>query len=616
MNPKNSISYLEEDSIKSLFEIKIGNENKQDFPISKNFLIIQLRKMRKNDKDMYTATFRDKSLKYNGFLFTNINPNEEPKENSLINVKSISPRYISNNLNKVFIIKKYKIILQYFNIDILPKAISFKELNDTTNQNNNINNNHNNDIIIDIKNDDNDYKNIKSISKDTPIYTSLNQLTTFSKDFIIYVRILKKSDIKLFNSNNLNNRQVGKYFYFIVLDIDGNEMQCICFNKSVDQFYNIISEGKIYEIKGGYIKLNEKKFTTIKSDYKIILDENSKIIEKKDDGKIKEKTTLKITKISEIQNIKLYSILDLCAIVLEIGEKAIRHTRNGDQPMKKLIIGDISKYKIEFSLWRIHASIEVKVSDILLIKNAKVGEFNGKNLSTYDETTIQINPSNSIKEVFELDNFIKNYKGEFNELEDLNELFQKKFKEKVDEKYNISYIKDTLDSIDAIDEVNSFSKICATVTQIIHNEKNYYMGCSDRNCKRKLIFDNEKNKYSCPNCKRLYDNPTYYYTLSLRVKDASCEHWIDIFGKTAENILKISAEDYRKLLMPRDENKLREISKLIEFKTFYFYVKPKLQMYNTISKKKLYASKIESIDVKNECKKIVFYLKDLLKIDN
>ena len=614
MNPKNTISYLEEDSIKSLFEIKIGNENKQDFQISKNFLIIQLRNMRKNDKDMYTATFRDKSLKYNGFLFTNIIPNEEPKENSLINVKSISPRYISNNLNKVFIIKKYKIILQYFNIDILPKAISFKELNDTKNENNKINNT--NDIIIDINNVDNNDKNKQNISKDTPIYTSLNQLTTFSKDFIIYVRILKKSDIKLFNSNNLNNRQVGKYFYFIVLDIDGNEMQCICFNKSVDQFYNIISEGKIYEIKGGYIKLNEKKFTTIKSDYKIILDENSKIIEKKDDGKIKEKTTLKITKISEIQNIKLYSILDLCAIVLEIGEKAIRHTRNGDQPMKKLIIGDISKYKIEFSLWRIHASIEVKVSDILLIKNAKVGEFNGKNLSTYDETTIQINPSNSIKEVFELDNFIKNYKGEFNELEDLNELFQKKFKEKVDEKYNISYIKDTLDSIDAIDEVNSFSKICATVTQIIHNEKNYYMGCSDRNCKRKLIFDNEKNKYSCPNCKRLYDNPTYYYTLSLRVKDASCEHWIDIFGKTAENILKISAEDYRKLLMPRDENKLREISKLIEFKTFYFYVKPKLQMYNTISKKKLYASKIESIDVKNECKKIVFYLKDLLKIDN
>ena len=44
MNPKNAISYLEEDSIKSLFQIKFNEENNQDFPISKNFIIIQLKK--------------------------------------------------------------------------------------------------------------------------------------------------------------------------------------------------------------------------------------------------------------------------------------------------------------------------------------------------------------------------------------------------------------------------------------------------------------------------------------------------------------------------------------------------------------------------------------------
>ena len=58
-------------------------------------------------------------------------------------------------------------------------------------------------------------------------------------------------------------------------------MQCTCFNKAVDKFFNIITEGKIYEIKGGYVKINDKKFTTIKSDYKIVLDENSVITEKK-----------------------------------------------------------------------------------------------------------------------------------------------------------------------------------------------------------------------------------------------------------------------------------------------------------------------------------------------
>ena len=587
MNSKNIISFLDEDSIKSLFEYEIV-ENKKDYPISKNFIIVQLKKMMNKDKLLYTATFRDKTLKYNGFLFTQINPNEDLKENSLINVELISPRLYSRNQSRVFVIKKYKILFEDLEMNNLPEATLYKE--------------ENNEILITNNNTETKYDDSELM------YTSLKQLTTFSRDFIIFVRILKKSEIKVFNT-----RQSGKFFYFIVLDKDENEMQCTCFNKAVDKFFNIISEGKIYEIKGGYVKINDKKFTTIKSDYKIVLDENSVITEKKDDGRIKI-NNLKIIKISDIQNINLYSIIDLCAFVLDIGEKTIKHTRNGDQPMKKLLIGDISKYKIEFSLWRIHASTEVKISDILLIKNVKVGEFNGKNLSTFDETSIQVNPPKSIPEVMELENFLKNYKGEFNDLDDINDLNQRKIKDRDNDNYDIVYIKDALDSIDTIDDSITISKVCATVTQIMHNEKNYYIGCSDRNCKRKLIYEEDKNIYLCPNCKRTYDNPNYYYTLSLRVKDASCEHWIDIFGKTAENIMKMTAEEYKNILKDRNVYKLKEISNMIEFKQFYFWVKPKLQMYNTTSKKKLYAYKIESVDNKNESKKIIKYLKDILNI--
>ena len=544
--------------------------------------------MMNKDKLLYTATFRDKTLKYNGFLFTQINPNEDLKENSLINVELISPRLYSRNQSRVFVIKKYKILFEDLEINNLPEATLYKE--------------ENNDIIITNNNTETKFDD------SAMIYTSLKQLTTFSRDFIIFVRILKKSEIKVFNT-----RQSGKFFYFIVLDKDENEMQCTCFNKAVDKFFDMISEGKIYEIKGGYVKINDKKFTTIKSDYKIVLDENSVITEKKDDGRIKI-NNLKIIKISDIQNINLYSIIDLCAFVLDIGEKTIKHTRNGDQPMKKLLIGDISKYKIEFSLWRIHASTEVKISDILLIKNVKVGEFNGKNLSTFDETSIQVNPPKSIPEVMELENFLKNYKGEFNDLDDSTDLNQRKIKDRDNENYDTVYIKDALDSIDSIDDSITVSKVCATVTQIMHNEKNYYIGCSDRNCKRKLIYEEDKNTYLCPNCKRNYDNPNYYYTLSLRVKDSSCEHWIDIFGKTAESIMRMTAEEYKNILKDRNFEKLKEISNMIEFKQFYFWVKPKLQMYNTTSKKKLYAFKIESVDNKIESKKIIKYLNDLLNI--
>ena len=618
MNSKNIISFLEEDSIKSLFNFEILEEDKKDYIISKNFIIVQLKKITNKEKIMYTATFRDITSKYNGFLFTDINLNEELKENSLINVEVISPRYYSKSQNRLFIVKKYKILFEDLDINDLPEATLIKEENIdfiSHNISNNNNNNKNNNNSINNNNNDTSLNNniSKTLEDQIPMYTSLKQLTTFSKDFIIYVRILKKSEIKTFNSNNAqnSNRQNGKLFYFIDLDIDENEMQCTCFNKAADKFFDLISEGKIYEIKGGYVKINDKKFTTIKSDYKIVLDENSVITEKKDDGRIKT-NNLKIIKISEIQKMNLYSIIDLCAVVLDIGDKSIKHTRNGDQPMKKIIIGDVSKFQIEFSLWRIHSSIEVKISDILLIKNVKIGEFNGRNLSTFDESSIQINPPNSIKEVLELDNFIKSYKGPFHELENLNDLNKKRNER--DENYEVVYIKDTLDSRDTVEDVISITKICATVTQILHNEKNYYLGCSDRNCKRKLIYEENKNEYSCPNCKRTYNTPNYYYTLSLRVKDASCEYWIDIFGKTAESIMKITAEEYKNILKDKNYSKLKEISNMIEFKKFYFWVKPKLQMYNTSSKKKLYAYKIEYFDDNAESKRILKYMKNLLDI--
>jgi hypothetical protein len=37
-------------------------------------------------------------------------------------------------------------------------------------------------------------------------------------------------------------------------------------------------------------------------------------------------------------------------------------------------------------------------------------------------------------------------------------------------------------------------------------------------------------------------------------------------------------------------------------------------MYNSVSKKKLYAYKIEPVDVKNNSKKIIKYIKELLNI--
>ena len=596
-----------EDQLKTLLlEIKDIEQNEVEVDIKLH--IYSIKETERESKKVYVLSLCDNKYKYNSFFLSGLEEEDHLEKGKIIHLKEVSPKRIKTNL---FIrIKKY---------NVLNDSIEIGKVKDLKLENGIFRDEEGNDIFE--KKEESEEKpktlekkmdeEISNIPMAEDAYTSLKQLTTFSRDFIIFVRVTKKSEIKVFETRNssVNGTNQGKLFYFIVLDRDGNEMQCTCFNKAVDKFFDIIEEDQLYEIKGGYVKINDKKYTRIKSDYKIVLDENSKITKKIDNGTIK-KNNMTIVHIKDIQNMNLYSIIDLCCVVLNVGEKMIKSTRNGNQPLKKIIVGDVSGYKIEISLWRVHSDTNVKFGDILLINNVKIGEYKGRTLTTFDETCIKINPSKENQYVKELEDFIEKneLKGQFLDLENNTEIKNDKYNNAENENYCSVHIRDVLESLDEYEDVHNLSKITATVTQILHNEKNFYMGCSDKNCKRKLKFEEDIDEYVCPNCNKSTKNPTYYYTLSLRVKDASTEYWIDIFGKTAESIMKCSAEEYKDFIKNGDEDKLKELTEGIEFKVFNFWVKPKLQTYNAVSKKKLYAYRIEAYNEKNEAHKLIKYL--------
>ena len=576
------------DQLKNLLSLVKDAENK-DMEVDIYLQIFSSKETERDSKKVYMLSLCDQDYKFNSFFLASNESIPEIEEGKLIHIKEISPRKIKNS---TFIrIKEYELIGEPLEIKEV-KDIKIEDLDKVENTN---------------KKEITNEGSPMPLSEDA--YTSLKQLTTFSRDFMILIRVTKKSEIKTFETrnNSMGTQSQGKLFYFIVLDRDGNEMQCTCFNKAVDKFFDIIEEDETYEIKGGYVKLNDKKYTRIKSDYKIVLDENSKITKKFDNGTIK-KNNMNIVRIKDIQNMNLYSIVDLCVVVLNVGEKMIKNTRNGSQPLKKIVVGDVSKYKIEISLWRVHSDTNVKFGDILLINNVKIGEYKGRTLTTFDETCIKINPPITNEYVKELDDFLQKneLKGEWLDLENTSEM-KTETKEESDN-YTSVHIRDVLESLDEYEDVSNLSKVTAIVTQILHNEKNFYLGCSDRNCKRKLKLEGDSDEYICPNCRKSTKTPTYYYTLSLRVKDASTEYWIDIFGKTAESIMKCTAEEYKNILESRDEEKLKEITHKVEFKVFNFWVKPKIQTYNTVSKKKLYAYRIEPYNEKVEAHKLVKYL--------
>ena len=484
-------------------------------------------------------------------------------------------------------------------------------------------------------------------SQDDKVYTSLKLLTTLSKDYKLLVKVTSKGEIKQYRNGK------GKLFSFVIMDELGNKMQVVGFDKVADKFVDEISENNIYEITGGYIRTADKRFDPPGSDYKLILNESSVITKKNEDEKnFKDKfedPDNKFWTLNEIKEAPINTIANVVCVVGDKGETNYKDTKSGSILIRKLFVLDQSNEKMELTLWRNLTQLNINNGDILVCKKVRVNDFGGKNLTSTTESKIYINPI--ITDFPEISKEIQSLKI-FSEQNELNKGINpenKENKETPDNKKEIivnnininnkelnnklnnnnptpkKEFNDKIVYIDTIlEEMNKyiltdfdhrfpFYKIRATVTHLGHTEKNFYPGCPNRECNRKLTFSN--GDWICQSCRQSFKTPRYYYSLNIRVKDCSSEYWIDIFGKPAEMIMNINADDYRNILVNRDEEKLGQISEGVEYKEFYFLLKVRLNKFNDTTKKKFTATKIEKINKKENTGKLVSDIKNKLGIN-
>ena len=608
-------------SIKNLFSPEF--ETNKTYKISTEF---QITKMNKQDTknlthgELYTLTLSDAEYSYSKFIYCKTSTSPEIEVGKYINIIRICPMILEAHKEKAFLIKELSLLNKSSLIVIKsPPYIEIK-----SNNANNMNN------FIERENPE--YTNY---SQDEKTYTSLKLLTTLSKDYKLLVKVTSKGEVKQYKSGK------GKLFSFVMMDELGNKMQAVAFDKAVDKFIDEITENEIYEISGGYLRTSDKKFDPPGSDYKLIVTENTTIIKKNDEEKnFKDKFTdpdNKFWSLNEVKDAPVNTIVNVVCIVADKGETNYKDTKSGSILIRKMYVMDQSSEKMELTLWRNLTQLNVNNGDILVCKKIRVNDFGGKNLTSTTESKIYINPI--ITDFPEISKEIQSLKiySEQNELnKDINqdeknsnnnnnEINNIKKKEEIKnniinnnisaniiqkKEYNdkIVYIDYILDEMNKyimtdFDHRFPFYKIRATVTHLGHTEKNFYPGCPNRECNRKLTFAN--GDWICQSCRQSFKNPRYYYSLNIRVKDCSSEYWVDIFGKPAEMIMNISADDYRNILVNRDEEKLSQISEGVEYKEFYFLLKVKLNKYNDTTKKKFTATKIEKINKKENIGRLI-----------
>lgn len=435
----------------------------------------------------------------------------------------------------------------------------------------------------------------------------------------------------------------GSVFNFNIIDQEGSEMQVCCFNKVVDKFYSIVKEGEMYEIIGGYIKINDHKYNQTKSDYQIALNEDSRVIPVEDDKTISD-DILTLTKLDELYKLKVHSTIDFIALVIEIKERKSVRSKYGEMEIKKLVVADDSGFKVDFTLWKHHANTPVNVGDIILVKKAKIGEYSGRNISASDDSVVQVNPyKRSLEEKISiLKGLMKKTDTKLNTEtpQDSSEAHKSNGME-VDEdgnnqvsKENVNTINTTNANTSTFENFKTYQDIKAAeyvkkreeikitslseaynleekthrvkvyVTQFNNSEKNFYAGCPK--CKKKLVEADQGMK--CATCNEEVKKPQYFFTISVRVKDYASDQWVDNFGPVAEKMLKITAEEYRNALLENNDVVLSKVCENVEFQSFIMTVKSRTNVYNNIVKKKLNCFGVERIDLKSEAERM---LKDI-----
>ena len=634
-------------------------ERMMNLPLSRNPITIdynlQVRTVIMKDKSkqniFFPATLSDNKLKYCGFIF--IKSKTTLKSGDIIHLQSVSISPIRKGTEKVFIVRKYEIIRRNTElVNNLTIATTDTIKNDTDSKTNvieeesqieNLNMTDINTLIQEnavaspsqssesnhIEDNETTVKKNNSMKITKKDFVLLKALNTFSRDIKIYVKVAKKCEIKSFF--NKVTKKKSKLLSFDIIDIEGFEMQATIFDQICDKFYPIIQENEIYYITGGYVRMNDKKYTNIKSDYKIIFDQSTTItpIDKSTDDFFPDTKpriqTNNIVKIKDLPNYEHNSIIDCLVFVIESFPKSIKQSKIGEISFRRIIVGDDTNFKIEFTLWKKFSDIEIEKGMYLLLKYIRVNDYNGLRLSTVDDSNIILNPSSSdVKQLDPLREFIQSKTDDkwltFKDSELLNvdmSMAEDSNNSNLGESIKTYYLNDILLTISSVIKESPLAMIKGTVLEVNHSTKNFYGGCPNKGCKKKLIQSTTSenfNKWFCPLCKKNYDNPYYYYTVSLHIKDASAEHYVDFFGDTVTKMFGIRAEDYKELITNNDIEKLSAITERLEYHSFYFIGKANYQIYNNKVKKKFFAYRYELINKQNETRRLMNNIKSKLAI--
>lgn len=239
--------------------------------------------------------------------------------------------------------------------------------------------------------------------------------------------------------------QENVVFSMNLLDSEGTEIQATMFNQAAKKFYPIIEEGSIYFIAKGRVTIARQKYTHIRNDYAITLNENSEVTlvpendnfgnnnnnsdnngnsnKNPSNGPILQQV-YRFTSIENISKRNAGSFVDICAIVSEVKELGTVISKTSGKELKRRTIAlcDNSGKLIEMTIWgnmaQEYDSNKLGNNAVVVIKGARVREYAGGKQLTCNNKVL-VNPFNNVNEAKQLQHWWNNQGGKKQKFEPL-----------------------------------------------------------------------------------------------------------------------------------------------------------------------------------------------------
>lgn len=400
---------------------------------------------------------------------------------------------------------------------------------------------------------------------------TISNLSPYHNRWAIKARIVNKSAVKKF----ANAKGEGKLFSATCIDATG-EIRMTAFGECVDKFFDMVQEGQVYYISNAQVKIAKRQFG-VNNEYEIHLETASQIALAREGADQVPSVRYAFVPISAIVNLEKDSNCDVVGVIAETGDLGSIVTKTTGKTLSKrdLTMVDASGCSIRVTLWGAQAENYQEPAEshpIMAIKGARVGDYNGRTLSTSTVSLISLNPD--IREAHELRGWYDSQGAHASSRSLSAGLAAGGAAAARDDRKTIAQIKE--EHLGMGEKPDYFS-VLASVAYIKSEGSVSYMACPTEGCNKKVIEEGP-NMWRCEKCQKVFDRCDHRYILSLQIGDATGQTWVNAFNDTGAILLGRTAEEMF-YLRANNEAEYQAVIKEALFKQYVFRIRAKQENY-------------------------------------